>query len=207
MKTLTLTHQSVLRGLVLLYMPANSHRQAVREQGDAYPYARTGRRWKDKWVSTRTRQTMWMWMRVMYRAVWMGLDWWLGILSPRRLPSPHAHHITPPRFETRAADVLSAILYKLKLNQSVTTIPTVGFNVETVTYKNVKFNVWDVGGQDKIRPLWRHYYTGTQVRETENSIEKFAHLPRVLSSLSTLRTATVSMRRDSSWSASLQTGR
>jgi hypothetical protein len=31
-----------------------------------------------------------------------------------------------------------------------------------VTYKNVKFNVWDVGGQDKIRPLWRHYYTGTQ---------------------------------------------
>ena len=42
----------------------------------------------------------------------------------------------------------------------MTTIPTVGFNVETVTYKNVKFNVWDVGGQDKIRPLWRHYYTG-----------------------------------------------
>jgi ADP-ribosylation factor protein 6 len=36
----------------------------------------------------------------------------------------------------------TTILYKLKLNQSVTTIPTVGFNVETVTYKNVKFNVW-----------------------------------------------------------------
>lgn len=34
--------------------------------------------------------------------------------------------------------------------------------METVTYRNVKFNVWDVGGQDKIRPLWRHYYTGTQ---------------------------------------------
>uniref|UniRef100_A0AC11D5K3 Uncharacterized protein n=1 Tax=Ovis aries TaxID=9940 RepID=A0AC11D5K3_SHEEP len=54
------------------------------------------------------------------------------------------------------------ILYKLKLSQLVTTIPTVGFNVETVTYKNVKFNVWDVGRLDKIRPLWRHYYTGTQ---------------------------------------------
>jgi len=37
---------------------------------------------------------------------------------------------------------VAAILYKLKLNQQVTTIPTVGFNVETVTYKNVKFNVW-----------------------------------------------------------------
>ena len=35
-----------------------------------------------------------------------------------------------------------AVLYKLKLGQSVTTIPTVGFNVETVSYKNVKFNVW-----------------------------------------------------------------
>ena len=56
----------------------------------------------------------------------------------------------------------AAILYKLKLNSDVTTIPTVGFNVETVTYKNVKFNVWDVGGQDKIRPLWRHYFSGTQ---------------------------------------------
>jgi ADP-ribosylation factor protein 6 len=55
----------------------------------------------------------------------------------------------------------TTILYKLKLNQDVTTIPTVGFNVETVTYKNVKFNVWDVGGQDKIRPLWRHYFSGT----------------------------------------------
>ncbi|KAK3718489.1 ADP-ribosylation factor, Arf Arf6 [Vermiconidia calcicola] len=56
----------------------------------------------------------------------------------------------------------TTILYKLKLDSDVTTIPTVGFNVETVTYKNVKFNVWDVGGQDKIRPLWRHYFSGTQ---------------------------------------------
>jgi ADP-ribosylation factor protein 6 len=55
----------------------------------------------------------------------------------------------------------TTILYKFKLGQDVTTIPTVGFNVETVTYKNVKFNVWDVGGQDKIRPLWRHYFSGT----------------------------------------------
>ncbi|KAI0295825.1 CPS1 protein [Multifurca ochricompacta] len=50
----------------------------------------------------------------------------------------------------------TTILYKLKLNQSVTTIPTVGFNVETVTYKNVKFNVWDglvfvVDSQDRER--------------------------------------------------------
>ena len=33
---------------------------------------------------------------------------------------------------------------------------------ETVEYKNISFTVWDVGGQDKIRPLWRHYYQNTQ---------------------------------------------
>ena len=26
--------------------------------------------------------------------------------------------------------------------------------------RNLSFTVWDVGGQDKIRPLWRHYYQG-----------------------------------------------
>ncbi|KJE92585.1 ADP-ribosylation factor 2 [Capsaspora owczarzaki ATCC 30864] len=56
----------------------------------------------------------------------------------------------------------TTILYKLKLGEVVTTIPTIGFNVESVEYKNVNFNVWDVGGQDKIRPLWRHYFQNTQ---------------------------------------------
>ena len=56
----------------------------------------------------------------------------------------------------------TTILYKLKLGEVVNTIPTIGFNVETVEYKNISFNVWDVGGQDKIRLLWRHYYTNTQ---------------------------------------------
>ena len=40
--------------------------------------------------------------------------------------------------------------------------PPSGFNVETVEYKNIQFTVWDVGGQDKIRPLWRHYFQNTQ---------------------------------------------
>ena len=56
----------------------------------------------------------------------------------------------------------TTILYKLKLGEVVTTIPTIGFNVETVEYRNISFTVWDVGGQDKIRPLWRHYYQNTQ---------------------------------------------
>merc|ERR1712193_305702 len=56
----------------------------------------------------------------------------------------------------------TTILYKLKLGEVVTTIPTIGFNVEAVQYKNINFTVWDVGGQDKIRKLWRYYYQNTQ---------------------------------------------
>ena len=56
----------------------------------------------------------------------------------------------------------TTILYKLKLGEVVSSVPTIGFNVETVEYKNIKFTVWDVGGQDKIRVLWRHYYQNTQ---------------------------------------------
>ena len=57
----------------------------------------------------------------------------------------------------------TTILYKLKLNETVSSIPTIGFNVETVTpVKNVTFTVWDVGGQDKIRPLWKHYFNNTE---------------------------------------------
>ncbi|CAG9319252.1 unnamed protein product [Blepharisma stoltei] len=56
----------------------------------------------------------------------------------------------------------TTILYKLKLGEVVTTIPTIGFNVERVEYRNISFTVWDVGGQDKIRPLWRYYYENIQ---------------------------------------------
>ncbi|XP_060897307.1 ADP-ribosylation factor 4-like [Labrus mixtus] len=56
----------------------------------------------------------------------------------------------------------TTLLYKLKLAEVVTTIPTIGFNVETVEYKNISFTVWDVGGQTIIRPLWRHYFVNTQ---------------------------------------------
>eukprot|EP01098_Paradermamoeba_levis_P010872 TRINITY_DN4584_c0_g1_i1.p1 TRINITY_DN4584_c0_g1~~TRINITY_DN4584_c0_g1_i1.p1 ORF type:complete len:183 (-),score=23.12 TRINITY_DN4584_c0_g1_i1:64-612(-) len=56
----------------------------------------------------------------------------------------------------------TTILYKLKLGETVQTTPTIGFNVETVQKKNLIFSVWDVGGQDQIRGLWRHYFLNTQ---------------------------------------------
>ena len=41
------------------------------------------------------------------------------------------------------------------------TTPTIGFNVEVLQYKNIKFQVWDLGGQTTIRPYWRCYYPNT----------------------------------------------
>ena len=55
----------------------------------------------------------------------------------------------------------TTILYQLRMGQTIKTIPTIGFNVETLEYKGVNFTVWDVGGQDKIRILWKHYYQNT----------------------------------------------
>ena len=55
----------------------------------------------------------------------------------------------------------TTILYKMKLNETVNTIPTIGFNVETLHYKNLEFNAWDIGGQHKLRTLWQHYFDNT----------------------------------------------
>lgn len=55
----------------------------------------------------------------------------------------------------------TTILYKLHIGEVLSTVPTIGFNVEKVQYKNVQFTVWDVGGQEKLRPLWKHYFSTT----------------------------------------------
>eukprot|EP00029_Vermamoeba_vermiformis_P014182 TRINITY_DN9306_c0_g1_i1.p1 TRINITY_DN9306_c0_g1~~TRINITY_DN9306_c0_g1_i1.p1 ORF type:complete len:247 (+),score=51.35 TRINITY_DN9306_c0_g1_i1:15-755(+) len=55
----------------------------------------------------------------------------------------------------------TTILYRLASGETVQTIPTVGFNLETVAYKNINFKVWDLGGQTNIRPYWRCYYQHT----------------------------------------------
>jgi len=56
----------------------------------------------------------------------------------------------------------TTVLYKLKLGDNLTPLPTIGFNVESVEYHNLILTIWDVGGQDKIRTLWNHYFDGTQ---------------------------------------------
>jgi len=54
----------------------------------------------------------------------------------------------------------TTVLYKLQLGEYLSTVPTVGFNVESIEYKNLTMTIWDVGGQTSIRKLWKHYFTG-----------------------------------------------
>ena len=56
----------------------------------------------------------------------------------------------------------TSILFRLELGEWVTTVPTIGFNVKSVEHKNFTITIFDVGGQDYLRPLWRYYYHGVQ---------------------------------------------
>ena len=54
----------------------------------------------------------------------------------------------------------TSFIYCLKLGEIVSTIPTIGFNVETLKFQGQEYVGWDVGGRDKMRPLFRHFYHG-----------------------------------------------
>ncbi|KAM3469262.1 hypothetical protein MY5147_007188 [Beauveria neobassiana] len=57
----------------------------------------------------------------------------------------------------------TTLLYRWLLGETITTMPTIGFNVETINHPaGYAFTVWDVGGCDKIRPLYRHYFQDTE---------------------------------------------
>ena len=81
----------------------------------------------------------------------------------------------------------TTLLYRLKLGEVRQTIPTIGFNVEEVQYKKIKFTVWDIGGQDRIRPLWVHYFNGVNaliyvvdINDIQRSQEMIDELQKLL---------------------------
>ena len=55
----------------------------------------------------------------------------------------------------------TTLLYKQKLaHLHPHIIPTIGFNVESLEHSlrpQKQYTVWDIGGDAKLRPLWRHY--------------------------------------------------
>ncbi|CAG7717934.1 unnamed protein product [Allacma fusca] len=56
----------------------------------------------------------------------------------------------------------TSILYWFKYKTFISTIPTIGYNHETLIYKTSQFDFWDVGGQDGIRKMWQHYFMNVQ---------------------------------------------
>ncbi|CAL4096180.1 unnamed protein product, partial [Meganyctiphanes norvegica] len=53
-------------------------------------------------------------------------------------------------------------LMRLKYGQYVNAVPTVGFNCERIRgVAGSNWVLWDVGGAEKIRPLWRSYTRAT----------------------------------------------
>mmetsp|Transcript_31040 Transcript_31040/g.68886 ORF Transcript_31040/g.68886 Transcript_31040/m.68886 type:complete len:184 (+) Transcript_31040:248-799(+) len=55
----------------------------------------------------------------------------------------------------------TTILYKLHLGEVVVSQATVGSNVEMVKYRNIQLEIWDLGGQQNLRPFWATYYKNT----------------------------------------------
>jgi ADP-ribosylation factor-like protein 5B len=53
-------------------------------------------------------------------------------------------------------------LYQLHLGEVVSTQPTIGSNVEEIRRGKVRFQAWDLGGQESLRKTWSTYYTNTQ---------------------------------------------
>eukprot|EP00172_Hildenbrandia_rubra_P001298 Plantae.Rhodophyta-Hildenbrandia_rubra.ctg18430.p1 GENE.Plantae.Rhodophyta-Hildenbrandia_rubra.ctg18430~~Plantae.Rhodophyta-Hildenbrandia_rubra.ctg18430.p1 ORF type:complete len:192 (+),score=28.63 Plantae.Rhodophyta-Hildenbrandia_rubra.ctg18430:395-970(+) len=51
----------------------------------------------------------------------------------------------------------TTILYQVKHGKRLETIPTLGLNKENVKFDNLEFELFDVGGLEKVRTLWRTY--------------------------------------------------
>lgn len=52
----------------------------------------------------------------------------------------------------------TTLLKQLSKEDPKGTEPTQGFNVKTLNHDGFKLNVWDIGGQKKIREYWVNYY-------------------------------------------------
>ncbi|XP_054710557.1 ADP-ribosylation factor-like protein 4A [Uloborus diversus] len=75
------------------------------------------------------------------------------------LPPNHTLHVVMLGLDSAGK---TTALYRLKFDQFLNTVPTIGFNCEKIRgttgkAKGTSFLIWDVGGQDKLRPLWRSY--------------------------------------------------
>ncbi|XP_029997881.1 ADP-ribosylation factor-like protein 4D [Sphaeramia orbicularis] len=106
------------------------------------------------------------------------------------LPSFQSLHIVVIGLDSAGK---TSLLYRLKLREFVETIPTKGFNMERIKLpmgnsktNTTMYQVWDVGGQEKLRPLWKSYTRRTDglvfvvdAAETERIEEAKVELHRI----------------------------
>ncbi|MES1905822.1 MAG: hypothetical protein MHPSP_003132, partial [Paramarteilia canceri] len=77
----------------------------------------------------------------------------------------------------------TTILYKLKLGDNFCANPTIGFNMESLKVKGANLLVFDVGGQDSLRPLWTHYYDDLKIIITVIDIDDYSRFDLAKSEL------------------------
>lgn len=102
---------------------------------------------------------------------WMGAWWPFGGLGEAKLlvrsaARPDAcaisasslAHLLPSQITGLDAAGKTTMLYRMKLGAIVTTIPTIGFNVETIQVGDLTITSWDMGGRVR-KPLryFAHY--------------------------------------------------
>jgi len=86
----------------------------------------------------------------------------------------------------------TTILYRLAFGDTVGTVPTVGFNVQTICFGRMSFITWDVGGQKKLRQLWQYYLKNTnavifvvdssdsyRLQEAREALRELLHRPEL----------------------------
>ena len=57
----------------------------------------------------------------------------------------------------------TTLLYKISSGDEVHTVPTIGYNAEEMRWKNFRLVLWDIGGQNQLRPAWNTYFSSTSV--------------------------------------------
>jgi len=115
-------------------------------------------------------------------------------VSLKNLSISNLPHVSfPKRRKYRKILILSldaagktTILYRLKTGNLINTIPTIGYNHETIRYKSSNFDFWDLGGQDGIRKLWPVYFENAQAvvfvvdsNDRERIVEAAEELKRI----------------------------
>src|SRR5258708_442617 len=56
----------------------------------------------------------------------------------------------------------TTILNKMKFGENIPTAPTIGVNTEDIVVKNVHIKAFDLAGQEKMRSVWKYYYSSIE---------------------------------------------